>query len=104
MSATSEIVRGELERLFSLDEMTTMSRRLLGLDPDDVGGTTAKGSFAKALTEKCIDADKIDALVDVILISRQGVDPRLHDVSGMLGAEDFSLGDTVGPFILERKL
>ena len=33
VEATIDILRGELERLFSLDEMTSMSERLLGLDP-----------------------------------------------------------------------
>ena len=32
-----ELVRGELERLFSLDEMLALSSDLLGLDPKDVG-------------------------------------------------------------------
>ena len=63
-----------------------MSQRLLGLDPEDVGGATAKGSFAKALAERCFDGDRLDALVDVILVSRQGVDPRVRDVAGLLGA------------------
>ena len=56
-----EILRGELERLFSLEELTQMSERLLGLDPKEVGGSSAKGSFAKALTERCVDGDRIEA-------------------------------------------
>ena len=44
MNPTVDILRGELERLFSLDEMTSMSARLLGLDPEDVGGTTRSTS------------------------------------------------------------
>ena len=35
MNPTIDILRAELERLFSLDEMTAMSTRLLGLDPHD---------------------------------------------------------------------
>ena len=46
-----EILRGEIERLFSLDELTALSRDLLGLDPEEVGGTGAKASFARALTD-----------------------------------------------------
>ena len=90
MNPTIDILRAELERLFSLDEMTSMSQRLLGLDPEDVGGATAKASFAKALTERCVDGDRIDALVDVILVSRQGVDPRVRDVAGLLGKEEIA--------------
>ena len=52
-----------------------MSERLLGLVPDEVGGASAKGSFARALTERCFDGDRLDALVDVILHSRKEVDP-----------------------------
>ena len=39
-----EILRGEIERLLSLDELTALSRELLGLDPDEIGGTSAKAS------------------------------------------------------------
>jgi hypothetical protein len=104
MNPTIDILRAELERLFSLDEMTSMSQRLLGLDPTDVGGATAKASFAKALTERCVDGDRIDALVDVILVSRQGVDPRVRDVAGLLGKEELAAGIALGPFVVVKKL
>jgi tetratricopeptide (TPR) repeat protein len=104
MNPTIDILRTELERLFSLEEMTSMSQRLLGLDPEEVGGSTAKASFAKALTERCLDGDQIDALVDVILVSRQGVDPRVRDVAGLFGREDIPQGKALGPFLVMKKL
>jgi tetratricopeptide (TPR) repeat protein/tRNA A-37 threonylcarbamoyl transferase component Bud32 len=104
MNPTIDILRAELERLFSLDELTSMSHRLLGLDPQDVGGSDAKASFARALTERCLDGDRIDALVDVILVSRQGVDPRVRDVVGLFGKEDLAQGKSLGPFLVLRKL
>src|SRR5580698_8608475 len=104
MNPTIDILRAELERLFSLEELTSMSTRLLGLDPAEVGGATAKATFAKALTERCVDGDRIDALVDVILVSRQGVDPRVRDVVGLLGKEELAVGRTLGPFVILRKL
>jgi tetratricopeptide (TPR) repeat protein/tRNA A-37 threonylcarbamoyl transferase component Bud32 len=104
MNPTIDILRAELERLFSLEELTSMSQRLLGLDPAEVGGSTAKASFAKALTERCLDGDQIDALVDVILVSRQGVDPRVRDVAGLFGREDIPQGKTLGPFLVMKKL
>ncbi|HZU84496.1 MAG TPA: protein kinase, partial [Polyangiaceae bacterium] len=104
MNPTIEILCAELERLFSLEELTSMSERLLGLDPQDVGGATAKASFAKALAERCVDGDRVDALVDVLLASRQGVDPRVRDVSGMLGKEELAPGEQLGPFVVSRKL
>ncbi len=104
MNATIDILRGELERLFSLEEMTGMSQRLLGLDPDDVGGATAKASFAKALTERCHDGDRLEALVDVIVASKQGVDPRVHDLAALRGPEEKSPGEVVGEFTITKKL
>src|SRR5437016_6475719 len=104
MNPTIDILRAELERLFSLDEMTSMSERLLGLDPQDVGGATAKASFAKALAERCVDGDRIDALVDVLLAWRPGVDPRLRDVAGLFAKEELSPGDILGPFVVSRKI
>ncbi|MDP9152239.1 MAG: protein kinase [Myxococcota bacterium] len=104
MNPTIDILRAELERLFSLEEMTSMSARLLGLDPHDVGGATAKASFAKALTERCVDGDRLDALVDVILATRPGVDPRVRDTAGLLGQEGVPPGGRVGPFAIGRRL
>ena len=104
MNPTIEILRAELERHFSLEELTSMSERLLDLDPEDVGGATAKASFAKALAERCIAGDRVDALVDVMLASRQGVDPRVGDVVGHLGKEVISPGEEFGRFVISRKL
>jgi len=104
MNSTIDIVRAELERLFSLEEMTAMSQRLLGLDPQDVGGATARASFARALTERCASGDRLDALVDVIVASRQGADPRVREASTFFGTEELESGRTLGPFTITRHL
>lgn len=104
MNPTIDILRGELERLFSLEEMTAMSERLLGLAPSEVGGASAKGSFARALTERCFDGDRIDALVDVILHSRKDVDPRVRDIVGLFGKEELAVGRQVGDFTIQKKI
>ena len=104
MDPTIEILRGELERLFSLDEMTAMSQRLLGLDPEEVGGAAAKATFARALTSKCVEGDRLEALVDVILVSRKEVDPRVRDVASLLVKHELAPGARVGAFEIERKI
>ena len=104
MNPNIDILRAELERLFSLEELTAMSKSLLGLDPQDVGGNAAKASFAKALTDRCLDGDRLDALVDCIIVARQGVDPRVRDVAGLLGKEEIAQGKTLGAFLVLRKL
>src|SRR5580698_4391453 len=104
MHATIEILRGELERLFTLDELTHLSTELLGLDPEDVGGLGAKASFARALAERCHDDDRVEALVDVILVSRREVDPRVRDVAALTLGVEVLPGEPVGPFVVQKKL
>jgi tetratricopeptide (TPR) repeat protein/tRNA A-37 threonylcarbamoyl transferase component Bud32 len=101
-----EILRGELERLFSLDELTDLSRDLLGLDPDEVGGTSAKASFARALTDRCGQLDALDALVEAVIGSRTDADPRLRDLSqrGFAANETLEAGTMVGPFVIVRRM
>ncbi len=104
MNPTIDILRGELERLFSLEELTSMSKMLLGLDPEEVGGGSAKGSFARALTERCVDGERIEALVDIIRVQRREVDPRIFDMVAMLGSEDLAAGQKIGEFTIKKKL
>jgi tetratricopeptide (TPR) repeat protein len=101
-----EIVRGELERLFSLDELMALSTDLLGFDPADVGASASKASFARALTDRCVERDAVDALVDAVLASRSEVDQRLRDLSarGVSRPEELKAGETFGDFTIVRKL
>ena len=48
-----EGLRGELERLFELDELMKLSSTLLGFDPRAIGGTAGKATFVRALTQYC---------------------------------------------------
>ncbi|MBC7052280.1 hypothetical protein G6O46_25045, partial [Salmonella enterica subsp. enterica serovar Enteritidis] len=61
-------------------------------------------SFARALTERCFDGDRLDALVDVILHSRKEVDPRVRDIGTLLGKEELSVGRQLGDFTIQKKL
>jgi tetratricopeptide (TPR) repeat protein/tRNA A-37 threonylcarbamoyl transferase component Bud32 len=101
-----EILQGELERLFELEELLALSRDLLGFDPDAVGGAAAKGSFVKALTAHCVEAEAIEALCDALLASRSNVNPKVAQirVSGVPLQEELSSGSTFGPYELVRKL
>src|SRR5262249_30732613 len=64
----------------------------------------AKGSFALALTERCFDGDRLDALVDVILHSKKDVDPRVRDMAQLLGTDELTPGYQVGAFTVQRKI
>jgi tetratricopeptide (TPR) repeat protein len=102
MSPTMDILRGELERLFELDDMKQLSSDLLGLAPEEVGGVTGKGAFARALVEKCSAEDALPALADAIGLTKQGMKEGvdLYVISG----EDLAAGTVVGPFKVIKKL
>ena len=101
-----DIVSGELERLFELDEMVSLSRDLLGLDPDEVGGAGAKGSFAKALATHCQKIDAMEALCDAIVATKANVSPNLAKVqiNGLAVADELPVGASVDGTTLTRKL
>ncbi len=101
-----DIVRGELERLFSLDEMMALSQDLLGFSPSEIGGAASKASFARALTDRCLETDAIEALLDAVLASRTEVDPRIRELGqkGLALPEEIKAGETFGPFTITKKL
>lgn len=104
MSASStDILRGELERHFELDAMKTLSADLLGFDPEDVGGTSGKGAFARALTEHCEGQDALQALADAILLSDKDAGDALESVyEAQRGAELEAGTEFQGYRILKR--
>lgn len=102
-----ESLSAELERLYELDELKILSSNLLGLDPDALGGASAKGSFARALAHRCAELDAVDALVDVIVASRRTLPPDLVAKLRNGGLELLDLpkeGDEVGEFLVLKEL
>lgn len=102
-----ESLSAELERLYELDELKTLSAALLGLDPDSLGGVAAKGSFARALTQRCLELDAVDALVDVIEASRRSLPPELLKKlrnGGLDLAERPREGDEIGDWLVQEEL
>ena len=67
--STVEFLQGQLERLFELDGMMALSSELLGVEPAQVGGTSAKGTFARALVRHCASNDDLTTLAEAIRLS-----------------------------------
>ncbi|XXX82260.1 tetratricopeptide repeat protein [Sorangium sp. So ce134] len=101
-----DIVRGELERLFSLDEMMALSSDLLGFSPAEIGGNASKASFARALTDHCVEVDAIEALIDAVIASRAEVDARVRALGaqGISLPEEIAPGEAFGDYIITRKI
>jgi len=102
-----EALGAELERLYELEDLKSLSSTLLGLDPAEIGGMAAKGSFARALARRCIEIDAVGALLDVLRASRRSLSPDL--VARLSnGALDFNdrpeQGDEIGEVLVLREL
>jgi len=99
-------LRGELERLFELDELLKLSSRLLGFDPNAIGGTTGKASFVRALTNYCDAQGAVEALCDAVLATKPNADPRLSKWRnvGVSPESELEVGDTIEDFTIARRL
>jgi serine/threonine protein kinase len=102
----TDILRAELERLFELPDLLALSRDVLGFEPERVGGTAAKASFAGALTAHCLEHDAIEALCDALLATRGEVNARVADLqlTGVALDEELRSGAELGPYTIERQL
>jgi tetratricopeptide (TPR) repeat protein len=99
-------LRGELERLFELDELVKLSSTLLGFNPKEIGGTSGKASFVRALTDFCAARGAVEALCDAVAAVRPNADPRLLAWRnfGVWERNVLGAGETLGGFTIERKL
>src|SRR4051812_20588926 len=102
----ADLLRAELERLYELDELVSLSRDILGFDPERVGGTAAKASFAGALTSHCVEQDAVEALCDVLLATRTGVSAEVADIrlTGLRTEEELKPGAEIDGLTVLRKL
>ncbi|HVY30134.1 MAG TPA: protein kinase [Polyangiaceae bacterium] len=78
----TESLAAELEQLLTLNELTELSRARLGLDPDSVGGTAAKASFARALVQRCLKLDAVPALLDAVESTGKRLSEPLQKLRG----------------------
>lgn len=99
----TDFIRGELERLLSLEEMVNLASDALGLAPEHLGGATAKASFAKALTRTCAEQGSLLALVDALVTTRLDADPRLRSEAAP-PSPDLKAGESVGEYIIVRSI
>jgi serine/threonine protein kinase len=99
-----DLLQGELERLYDLDEMMQLSADLLGFPPAVVGGTGSKGAFARSLVGYCLNEDALAALVDAILLTSERADVGLRKALKASSNGELSPGTQVGSLRVVRKL
>jgi tetratricopeptide (TPR) repeat protein len=102
----TDLLRAELERTFELEELLHVSRDLLGFDPERVGGTAAKASFAGALAAHCAEQDAVEALCDAVLALRPDASPEVLRVrtTGVTPDDELPPNASFGNFTLVKKL
>lgn len=102
-SATTDILRAELERLYDLDAMQRISGELLGIAPGSFDGEGSKQSFARALAERCVRDELHEALADAILLTDRAAELRLRPVYEGRAADDLAPGSSVDGFKILKK-
>jgi tetratricopeptide (TPR) repeat protein len=103
-SAPADVLRAELERLYDLEQLQKLSSELLDLDPTDVGGTSNKAAFARALVERCARDEMLEALADAIVLRDRGAASRVKVVYEGRSSDDLQAGATVAGFRIQKKL
>lgn len=100
MNATLSVLQGELERLFTMNELLDLSRSLLGFDPETFGGASiGKAAFVRRMVDHCERDQATIALADAVNLTKSGmVDPRLKQVYSASYDEELAPGALVGPY------
>lgn len=102
-TATTDILRSELERLYDLDALQRISRELLGLSPESFDAGASKQSYARALAERCVRDELHEALADAILLTDREAELRLRPVYEGRAADDLAPGTVVDGFKVLKK-
>ncbi|MDF3069857.1 MAG: protein kinase [Polyangiaceae bacterium] len=89
----TESLAAELEKLLTLNELTELCRASLGVDPETIGGTAAKASFARALVQRCLKQDAVPALLDAV----EATGKRLSEPLKKLRVDGLALEAELGP-------
>ncbi|HET8933350.1 MAG TPA: tetratricopeptide repeat protein [Polyangiales bacterium] len=99
-----DLLQGELERLYDLDELLRLSADVLGFAPADVGSTSNKGAFARSLVGYCLDQDALAALVDAIMLTSTRADAKLRDALKATSNGELTPGTQVGHLKVLKKI
>ncbi|MEZ4392638.1 MAG: tetratricopeptide repeat protein [Polyangiales bacterium] len=102
-SATTDILRNELERLYDLDALQRISGDLLGFSPESFEGESSKQSYARALAERCVRDELHEALADAILLTDRAAELRLRPVYEGRAADDLAPGTVIDGFKVLKK-
>ena len=99
-----DLLQGELERLYDLEAMLQLCSGTLGFDPEAVGGTGSRGTFARSLVGYCGAHEALPALVDAIVLTSQDADAGLRTSLKSMANGELSAGTRVGSMKVLKKI
>ncbi|HEY4158334.1 MAG TPA: tetratricopeptide repeat protein, partial [Polyangiaceae bacterium] len=101
-----ETLSAELERLFELPDLTRLSMDALGFAPSELAqGDPTRASFARALAEKVIAIDAVDALLDAIALEPRGLTGPLEALhKERIRPVELAGGDAVGDYLITAQI
>ncbi len=107
MKPTFEILRGELERLFSNSDLKKLCSDYLGIDPEEKGiYDESKAVLVRRLVDWCDGECAILALADAVMSQKKGMaDPRLKQIyENRFTFSDLPAGTEIDDFVIEKKM
>ena len=90
-----DVLKGELERLFELEQLKDLAERLLGVALEESSDAMGKAGLASALVARCVEAEAVEALCDAVVTLREGVARGVSDLRarGYTKAQPLRFGD-----------
>ena len=106
MKASLDILRGELERLFSASGLKELCTDYFDVNPDAAGLTDdAKAVFVRRVIDWCASHHAIEALADAMQVLKKGmVDPRIKQVLGARFVRGLPEGEVVAGYKVGGRL
>ncbi|MBN2527336.1 MAG: tetratricopeptide repeat protein [Deltaproteobacteria bacterium] len=105
MKPSLNILRGELERLFSTDALTTFCNTWLTIDVEQLNiANENKAVFARQLVDWCDENNMVEALADAIQFEKKGMtDARLkHVYAGIQSGMSVNRNELEGYIISDK--
>jgi len=100
MKGSLDILRGELERLFSNTALKDLCQVYLDVEPDDASLVDeAKAVFVRRVMDWCEKEKAVEALADAVMIAKKGmVDPRVKQIYQARYARGVEFGTELAGF------
>ncbi|MDJ0765889.1 MAG: protein kinase [Myxococcota bacterium] len=106
MKSPHDILRGEIERLFSTAELNQLVVDYLGMNPEEMGVSDgSRAVFARRLVEWCEQEKASQALADAVFMAKQTqVSQKLRKIyNERFSSRDLAAGTDIAGYVVKEK-